>query len=1265
MKKELLSRKILIKFLYSLFMLMLYINMGWGQTTVFHETFGTAAVASGYTGGTSTVPSAITYTIDNSSSSTGVMKSEVLAGGILYNVNSVTSTNAKIYYATPFSSSLGTNLSSNTGKITWTVNLRTTRATAMSTGLGDANQYGGVVLCSTGSIIGSASTATGYAVLMTRSTLTTTANTIKLVKMTVGFGSTSTSTLTPTLIESVASTNFTNYRSVKVTYDPTTGIWELLTRDDGTTAFADPTVATSYVSAGTSTDAAYTATTMSSYGFFSNTTSGSQGTQSDNFKIVLDPPANSPAITSTVSSLSGFTYNQGSGPSAGQPFTVAGTNLSSSLIVTPSTNYEISDDGGVTYNSSVRTYTPNSGTVTNKTIYARLKAGLTANAYNETITVASTGANVLSGGGVACSGNVTGFIYYYYNGIGSLTATDSWGFNPDGSGSGPINFTSDNQQFFIRNTTAVTTSAAWIVSGTNSKIILGDSSVPAVALTVASGFPITGIIDIPAANSGSNNIILQDAVQPSFGTLNVSSEVHYNAAITTPNFTTSTVFGKVIIDAPIGQVSWVGNPVIQANGSLTVVSGSTLFISGSSSYYTTIYSGASVVINGTVRIQKIAGFVNNNVTPGTSYGSFQFTGAENLTLGVNSIIEYNKGSNASTYNITARSYPNLTISGLENPKAFLGATTVTGILTLNQTGTSTLTGASNITLASGATIVRTAGNLDATPIFGSKVNVTYNGATAISSGFEIPSDASVLNNLTINNVGGVTLSSATSVNNKLTLTSGTLATAGFLTLKSNPSKTAYVGVVTGSISGNVNVERYIPAGQRAYRFLSSPVTTSTFINTNWQAGTHITGAGGATNGFDATTGNNASMFTYNNATPAWNALTNTNATVLTSGVPYLTYIRGSRSASLAIAPVGSIPSDATTLSATGILTTGNVLVNGLNETADGFSAIGNPYQAQVDMQTVLAAGTNLNTGFYYVVDPSLGTKGAYLTVDVTVPASAHISQYLQPGQACFVKTLAAGPASLTFTEANKSEVAAQTTIFKIKNTAMPSIGLTLYDAADIRLDVLKIAFDASEINDVNQNDASKMTNFDETMASSNNGKLLSIEKRAMPTDADEIPLNITKYRGTSYSIKAEGTGLTGSTPYLLDQFANKTTEIPQDGSVNYAYSVDVAIPASIAADRFKLIYAKTLKSIDNEIANFALYPNPSKTNSFTIAVPQSLIKPSLKVSNMLGQQLYSQSDLQSGANVKVTAKNVKTTGVYLVSLTSEGKTTTTTKWIVE
>ena len=969
-----------------------------------------------------------------------------------------------------------------------------------------------------------------------------------------------------------------------------------------------------------------------------------------------------PVITATPGTLTGFNYNVGSGPSVNQSFVVGGSNLTTDIGVTPSTNYEVSSDG-TSFQSTILTVASGSA------VYTRLKAGLSNGSYSESLQLSSAGATNLS---VACLGSISGT--YYYNGFGLLSAVGSWGSNTDGTGENP-SLTGDNGTFVIRNTTAVSTDAAWGL-GAGSKIILGDAASPAVALTVVSTKAITGTIDIPAANSGSNSLVLQDATLPTFGTLHRSSEVHFQMTNSTLGITAT--FGKLFLNATANISVGSGAPnYIKATiqTSLTIATGAFINLSNGSNSYFYINTGGTVTVNGTLKTSKPAGIVGFGlatfVADSNTSPALQFFDAE--TPGVNlvlsgSTVEFSRGNSGTIQTITPRTdYNNLTISDfgpLAGNKTLSGPTAVSGVLTLNHLFGSSITGSSNITLANGATIVRTSGSFDAAPTFGTTVNVTYNGTTAISSGVEIPTTTTVLNNLSINNVGGVTLTSATAVNNKLTLSAGTLATGDFLTLKSNASKTAIVAPVTGSITGNVTTERYIPAGQRAYRFLSAPVTTATFIDTNWQAGTHITGAGGVTNGFDATTGNNPSMFTYNNTTLAWTAVANTNATVLTAGVPYLTYIRGSRAASLLVAPIGTIPSDAATLSATGTLTTGNVLVSGLNETADGFSAVGNPYQAQVDMQAVLAASTNLNSGFYYVVDPSLGTKGAYLTVDVSALASAHISQYLQPGQACFVKTLAAGPASLTFTEANKSDVAAQTTIFKTKIIATPSIGLTLYDAADVRLDVLKIAFDSSETNDVNQNDASKMNNFDESLASSNSGKLLAIEKRTIPTDSDEIPLNITKYRGTSYSIKAEGSGLTGSTSYLLDKYTSTTTEIPQDGRVNYAYTVDAAISASIAADRFKLIYAKTLKTIDNAFTSFALYPNPSKTNSFSVAVPQSSSKSSLTVSNMLGQKLYSQNDLQSGTTVNVTASTIKTAGVYLVSLSSEGKTTTT-KWIVE
>jgi hypothetical protein len=905
-----------------------------------------------------------------------------------------------------------------------------------------------------------------------------------------------------------------------------------------------------------------------------------------------------PVITASTTTLSGFLATNASA-STSQSFSVTGLNLTNDLVVsTVSTDYELSTDDFAT--AGVTSINLGAGpTVSSTPIYVRLKSGLLGGTKTANLSVASTGAAALPD--VVCTGGVSAT--YYYVGTGALTTSTNWGINTDGSGTQPTAVTDSYATFVLRNTTALSTDASWVL-GTSSKLVVGDATQSAVALTVTSTFPITGTIDITAASSGANSLIWQDIASPTFSTLHPSSELYLRPTATATYFFTPTpTFGKLIIDG-INTVG-IGNTFSIAT-SLNVASNSVLNLAFGGTTFSTLGAGATATINGKITTSKGSNgemFTFNNLGNGALRFFDPITTPSILTLGPDSTVELSNSATGASGTQTVSVLP-------------VGVTYANLILT----------------------------------------------STASPNTKNIFSAVTVTNKLTINLFTGATLNLG----------------AGLLTLKSTATKTAVVAPLTTSptITGTLVAERYIPAGNRAYRLLS-PATTGGTIQANWQEGqadgvdlnvgfgTHITGAGGAANGFDTTTSNAASLFTHNNtgAPATWTAAANTNVNTLTAGSPYLIYLRGSR---LATNINGSLTNDATTLRTTGALATGTQVVSGLNTTADGFSLIGNPYQAQVDMQAVLLASTDLVQGFYYVVDPSLGSKGAYYTVDVTAASTADYSKYLQPGQACFVKTVAAPTApALSFLEANKSETDAQTSIFRTKNTVMSNIDLTLLDGASNRLDVLKVAFDASETNDVNQNDATKLTNFDENMATSNSSKLLAIEKRAIPTATDEIPLNITKYRGTSYKIKATGTGLTGETPYLVDAFANTITEIPQDGTVEYVYTVDTATPASIAADRFKITYTnKTLKTIDNASEGFALYPNPSKSNSFNVVVPQGMNKASLTVSNLLGQKLYSQNDLQSGATARVNVSNVKTAGVYLVSLTSEGKTATT-KWIVE
>jgi len=110
-----------------------------------------------------------------------------------------------------------------------------------------------------------------------------------------------------------------------------------------------------------------------------------------------------PSITVSATSLTGFLYVTGNGPSAEQSFTVSGSDLTSTIEITAPTDYEISLTSGGTFGGSL-TLTPSGTSVPATSIFVRLKAGLGIGSYNgEIISLTSTGATPVS---VTCDGSV-------------------------------------------------------------------------------------------------------------------------------------------------------------------------------------------------------------------------------------------------------------------------------------------------------------------------------------------------------------------------------------------------------------------------------------------------------------------------------------------------------------------------------------------------------------------------------------------------------------------------------------------------------------------------------------------------------------------------------------------------------------------------------------------------------------------------------------------------------------------------------------------
>ncbi|PKG41649.1 peptidase M14 [Psychroflexus sp. MES1-P1E] len=519
---------------------------------------------------------------------------------------------------------------------------------------------------------------------------------------------------------------------------------------------------------------------------------------------------------------------------------------------------------------------------------------------------------------------------------------------------------------------------------------------------------------------------------------------------------------------------------------------------------------------------------------------------------------------------------------------------------------------------------------------------------------------------------------------------GTLNTNGNLSLRCNfgtPGKTAQVGSVGGTIVGDVTVEQCYPA-RRAFRFLSPSVTTATSIRENWQEnpvgyldnpspgyGTHITGVspGSANasvgqdgnNGFDYNPSGNASMFTFDNSTPSWDRVTNANG-VLTAGQAYRLFLRGDRSIDITI---NGSPPTATRLSTTGVLAIGAQTETNLSNTANAFNFIGNPYQAQVDLNSLIMGSTNISSAEYYVWDPTLGGsptpgssggRGAYVTVELpagTNSASSSANEFLQPMQAAFVRTNTDAPASVTFQEAMKAVNEIQTDVKS--NSVQEYINIQLFNAnsfaqGETPSDGLRINFNKS-FSVTTTDDSPKLSNLDENLARLAENTAIAIERRPLPQATEELPLFINQYRRESYVMKFDMTDNLTAQIFVKDNYLETLTEITSSDNI-FSFTIESSIPESVASDRFSLVFEPvSLSTEEQSLVNLSLYPNPTKGN-FSVSGIDSGQDAEVKIYNLIGQQVYT-IKLSGQSSIEITDFN-GTTGVYLVKLkTNQGEKT--------
>ena len=228
-----------------------------------------------------------------------------------------------------FSSPYNTTLSSNTGLVTWTFNMYQERTDPAGFGSG---AYG-VAYILAGTSTTNNNTGSGYAVALGNSGAT---DPIRLVRYASGIQGTMTNIISS---NTTGLTDFgANYVSVRVTYTPSTNTWELFLRDDGASAFVDPTTG-SLTSQGTATDNTHTGTSLTIMGgWWQGSTGATQDAFFDNAKVVVTPSSSS---SSNIILNSGFTHPTNIDYTAHQTATTLTTGNSLEV-----GQFDIQDGGG-------------------------------------------------------------------------------------------------------------------------------------------------------------------------------------------------------------------------------------------------------------------------------------------------------------------------------------------------------------------------------------------------------------------------------------------------------------------------------------------------------------------------------------------------------------------------------------------------------------------------------------------------------------------------------------------------------------------------------------------------------------------------------------------------------------------------------------------------------------------------------------------------------------------------------------------------------
>ena len=469
--------------------------------------------------------------------------------------------------------------------------------------------------------------------------------------------------------------------------------------------------------------------------------------------------------------------------------------------------------------------------------------------------------------------------YYFVPTSGSsIDATPGqWWSNANGTGFNPSNFTGAGVTYQIN--VNATTSAAFAVSGTGSKIVVGEDTYTPT-LTIASGFAITGTVDLGA----NTTLVCEATTLPTFGTLAASSTVNVKANNTFSPPATPVSFGNLIVsNAATLSLTASASRTINFEGNFDV-SGGVLNSAGSTSTIILNFNGTSNTIKSsaastfdkinTINIRSGAYYTllsDLKCNSGTTVRIFSLGGTLDVsgytldvavntyTLGAAGILIQNATSTVRTSNTSSTPLPaGSTWNGTVEYYSTSAQTIVTGNynnLTISGASTKTVTAgvinvAKNLTINSGATLTGATNN----PTLNLGGNFTNSGTFTQGNGTlslngtntQTVTNSGTFTNVTVNNAAGLVTATNLTVNGALTLTSGVITTNSFA-VKANGDVIRTSGHIAGNLTKPVSTTTstitYEIGGANLYRpinFTFNGITTAGTLtaSVSQSAGTH-------------------------------------------------------------------------------------------------------------------------------------------------------------------------------------------------------------------------------------------------------------------------------------------------------------------------------------------------------------------------------------------------------------------------------------------